>query len=105
MEYEIEIDLPRDQVIETVTVRDLPNEFSGTFEAKGMHMTVKKHFMKAGPDKTRWVSENEAKVSGFFMRLMTIVMPNCFRNVSFKYMKNFKAYAETGADVRKPAES
>ena len=49
---------------------------------------------------TGWVSENEARVSGFFMRLMTILMPGCFRKESLKYMENFKAFAETGADCR-----
>ena len=28
------------------------------------------------------------------------IMPGCFKKESFKYMTNFKAFAETGADVR-----
>ena len=90
-------------MIETVISDNLPDEFSAQYEADGMVMTVRNYFHEAGPEKTRWVSENEASVSGFMMRLVTILMPGCFKKESWKFMENFKAFAETGADVREKA--
>ena len=57
-----------------------------------------------GSGKTRWLSGNEAKVSGFMMCLISVIMPGCFRKESQKYMENFKAFAETVADVRKVSD-
>lgn len=88
------------EMIETVTVIDLPEEFSATFDAKGMHMEVRCFFEEAGPGKTLYRTENTAIVSGLFMKLMVLIMPGCFRKESFKYMENLKAFVETGADVR-----
>lgn len=89
------------ELMETIEVANLPEEFSARFEAPGMVMTVRNRFEEAGPDKTKWISDNDAQVSGFMMRLMTILMPGCFRKQSWKYMENFKAFAEEGRDLRK----
>lgn len=88
------------ELIETLTVANLPEEFSATYEAKGMVIAVNNRFEEAGPEKTRWISVNEGKVSGIMMRLMALIMPRCFEKESLKYMVNFKAFAETGADCR-----
>ena len=88
------------ELIETITVANFPDEFSATFEAKGMHIAQKNTFTESGEGKTKWVSENEAKVSGIVMRIFALLMPGCFRKESLKYMTNFKAFAETGADIR-----
>lgn len=92
------------EMIETVEVDNLPDEFTATYEAKGMRIKVKNLFTEVAPDKTRWVSENESKVSGFMMRIISIIMPGCFKNESWKYMENFKAFAEDGSDVREKAK-
>jgi len=88
------------EMIETIQVFSPPDEFTATFEAKGMHMTVKNLFYEAGENKTRWVSENEAQTSGLMMKIVGILMPGCFKKESMKYNVAFKAFAETGADVR-----
>ena len=87
-------------LIETVSVDNLPDEYSATYESPGMRIEVKNRFEAIGPERTRWISENHGEVSGFMMRLITLIMPGCFRNQSFAYMENFKAFAETGADIR-----
>lgn len=87
-------------LLETVTVDALPEEYSATYEAPGMKISVANRFEEIGPEKTRWISDNEGNVSGFLMRLVTLFMPGCFRKQSYLYMENFKAFAETGADVR-----
>lgn len=89
------------EMTETLVVNDLPNEFTATYRARGMTMTVRNLFKEDGEGKTQWISENEAEVSGLLMRIISMIMPGCFKKQSFKYMKNFKAFAEDGKDLRK----
>jgi len=88
---------------EVVNVSNLPDEYSGTYRANMMNMTVGYRFEEISPDKTRLITDNEAEVKGIVMKLMTKLMPGCFKKQSFLYMANFKAFAETGADCRKSA--
>ena len=79
---------------ETIVKRDLPDEFTGYYEAKGVKNWVKNHFESAGHTKTRWVSENEFHCKGL-MKVMTWIMPGSFRKQSYQYMKDFKTFAES----------
>ena len=88
------------EMIETVEVDALPDEFTASYDAPGVFMRVKNRFEEIGADKTRWISENEATTSGMMMKLMALLMPGCFKKQSFKYMENFKALAEDGTDIR-----
>ncbi len=81
------------EMIETITVRSLPDEFTATYDANGVHNVVANHFYEAGPDKTRWVSENEFQFGGI-MKLFGLLMPGSFRKQSQKFMDDFKAFAE-----------
>ena len=85
---------------ETVIADDLPDKYTARYKAPGMVMHIENVFEELSSNKTRWVSHNTATVSGFFMRLMTFIMPGCFKKQSFLYMKHFKAFAEEGTDVR-----
>jgi len=38
------------------------------------------------------------------MRLIALIIPGCFKKQSLKYMTNFKAFAETGAEVRESGQ-
>ena len=87
------------ELIETITVRNLPDEFSGTYDAKGVHNIVKNHFIELGPDRTKWESENEFQFKGF-MKIIAFLMKKAFPKLSLKYMQDFKAFAEDGQDVR-----
>lgn len=88
------------EMIETLKVNNLPEEFTASFVAWGVRMTVSNRFTEEGPEKTKWVSYNEAEGSGFLMRIISWIMPGCFAKQSFKYMENFKAFAEEGKDLR-----
>jgi uncharacterized protein YndB with AHSA1/START domain len=89
------------ELVETIEVNDPPEEFTATFDAKGMHIWVKNTFHEIdGGKRTRWVSENEGKTSGLMMKIIGILMPGCFKKESMKYNVAFKAFAETGADIR-----
>lgn len=87
------------EMIETVTVRNLPEEFSGTYDAKGVHNIVRNHLIDLGNGRTKWVTENEFLFKGIFMRIIGFLMKGAFVKQSRKYMLDFKAFAEEGRDV------
>jgi hypothetical protein len=83
------------EMVETIETRNLPDEFSGTYEAKGVWNRVENRFFEDGADKTRWVSTNEFKFSGLMMTAMGFLMPFAFRKQSRKFMEDFKTFAES----------
>lgn len=91
------------ELFETITVRNLPDEFSGYYDAPNVHNTVVTRFEELGPDKTRLISENEFQFKGF-MRIMGWLMKSAFPKQSMKYLTDFKAFVEDGVDVNAPQE-
>lgn len=82
------------EMVETITVRNLPDEFSGTYEAKGVFNIVKNKFIEIDQNKTKWMTENEFQFSGF-MKIMGLLMPGAFKKESMKYLRQFKDFAES----------
>lgn len=80
-------------LIETVTEKKLPDQFSGTYEAKNVYNGIDNYFEEAGENKTKWIAENEFKPSGF-LKFIVWLMPGAFKKQSFKYMESFKKFAE-----------
>ncbi len=80
------------EMVETITTRNFPDEFSGTYEAKGVMNWVNNYFHAEG-EKTRWVSENVFEFSGF-MKVFAFFMKGAFSKQSRVYMENFKKFAE-----------
>lgn len=87
------------EMIETITRRNLPDEFTGTYDVKNVHNVVSNRFEEVGPDQTRMVSENEFQFRGF-MKVIAFLMKGAFPKQSQKYLDDFKAFAEDGTDVR-----
>ena len=83
------------EMVETIIKKDLPREFSGTYEAKGVYNVVRNYFEETPDNKTKWVSENEFQFSNFMMKVMGFLMPGAFKKQSFKYMELFKKFAES----------
>lgn len=81
------------EMIETILVKNLPKEFSGTYEAKGVFNEIKNSFIKIDDNTTKWVSENVFHFSGF-MKLMAFFMPGAFKKQSQKYLDLFKEFVE-----------
>ena len=81
------------EMIETVSVRDLPDELSGTYEATGVMNWVNNHFVEISPKKTRWVVETEFRFSGL-MRLMAPFMRGAFPKQTQQLTQGFKDFAE-----------
>jgi uncharacterized membrane protein len=81
------------EMIETITVRNLPDEFSGTYEAKGVFNIVKNRFVRLSDSKTKYITDNEFQFKGF-MKLIAFFMPGAFKKQSYKYLELFKEFAE-----------
>jgi hypothetical protein len=81
------------ELIETILSRNLPEEFSGFYETKGIINKVANYFYEEGPERTRWVAENEFQFSGL-MNLMSIFIRSAFPKQTQRHMENFKNFAE-----------
>lgn len=81
------------EMVETITRRDLPERFDGTYDAKGVHNICRNEFHEAGPDATRWVAHNVFELAGP-MKLVGLLFGSMFRKQSLKMMTAFKEYAE-----------
>ena len=83
----------RIDVVETITKRDLPDEFFGTYEAKGVWNEIKNYFSNKDENTTIWKLESEFVGKGF-MKIMMALMPGAFKKQTLKFMNNFKEFAE-----------
>lgn len=81
------------EMIETITKRNLPDEFSGTYEAKGVWNEQQNFFETIGPNETRWTSISEFRCSGF-MKIICWLMPGSFKKQTLQVMQRFKEFAE-----------
>ena len=81
------------EMIETITVRNLPEEFSGIYEAKGVFNIVKNKFVALPNNRTKYISEQEFQFNGF-MKIIGFLMPNVFKKQSMKYLIDFKNFVE-----------
>ena len=84
------------EMIETITKRNLPDEFTGTYEAKGVWNEVANRFVEVSPEKTKWITDHEFRFTGF-MKVIGFLMPGSFKKQSYKYLELFKKFAEEEA--------
>lgn len=82
------------EMIETITLRNLPAEFTGTYEANGVFNIVKNSFSPLPDNRTLYETEQEFRFSGF-MKIIAFLMPGAFRKQSVKYLEAFKHFVET----------
>ncbi|SFD86878.1 SRPBCC family protein [Thermophagus xiamenensis] len=78
---------------ETILVHNLPDEYTLSYEAKGVHNIVKNRFVKLSDNKTKYIVENEFQFKGF-MKIIGTFMPGSFKKQSLKYLQGFKNFAE-----------
>ncbi|GAA4905084.1 carbon monoxide dehydrogenase subunit G [Stackebrandtia albiflava] len=98
------------ECIETITRLDpadldrIPEAAVVHFEREivggGMWNAARERFTESGPETTLWTSENEYRFDGLLMRLVSRLMPGTFRKQSLQHMRDFKAFAEHGTDLR-----
>ena len=81
------------EMIETIDVRNLPEEFSGTYEAKGVFNIVKNKFETISDSVTKYTMEQEFQFKGF-MKVIAFLMPGAFKKQSLKMQIAFKNFVE-----------
>jgi hypothetical protein len=81
------------EMIETITAKNLPHEFSGTYEADGFFQRVKNSFVSLPNNRTKYISEQEFQFKGF-MQVAELLMSGLFKKQSMQYLENFKNFVE-----------
>ncbi len=81
-------------MVETITVRNLPEEFSGTYEADGVFNIVKNRFVALPDGTTKYMSEQVFEFKGF-MKIIAWLMPGAFKKQSMQYLIDFKNFVES----------
>ena len=89
----------RIELTETVTVRNFPDSFEGRYEWSGGSNTLKNRFIVINQSKTLWESTCAYKMKSLPNKLMAFFMPGKFKEQNMKFLRNFKAFAETGVSV------
>ena len=82
------------ELFETITERNLPDEFTAIYETEGVWNLMKNRFEEEGPNRTRWIAESDFRSSGLTMRLMSIFLRPIFTSRTMKTLRDFKAFAE-----------
>ena len=82
------------ELIETVTERNLPDEFNGRYELQGGTNTLRNRFIELGPHRTKWESTCEYHFKSFGLKLMGFFCPGVFRRQNLRFLQNFKMFAE-----------
>lgn len=80
------------EMIETITKRNFPEEFSSTYEANGVLNIQNNEFVEIG-DQTKWISHAEFKFSGFFALIFPF-MKKSFKKQSCLFQERFKKFVE-----------
>jgi hypothetical protein len=81
------------EMLETIETLDLPQEYTVTYETKGVHNIVTNRFVKLPDNTTRCITETEFRFRGF-MRIMAFFMQGSFKKQSLKYLEDFREFAE-----------
>ena len=87
------------ELFETVTERNLPDEFNGMYEWRGGKNTLRNRFIELGPNRTKWESTCDYEFSGLMMKLMGFLFPGKFHEQNMSFLRSFKAFAEEGRTV------
>ena len=83
-------------LMETITARERPSEFSGIYEGKSVVNHIHNRFAEIGEDRTLWTMESDFEFSGIY-RLLMIFMGGSVRKQTEKTMMSFKNFLEGAA--------
>lgn len=87
------------EMTETIIKANLPEEFVTTYNAKGVYNIVTTRFQSLDEKRTRYVSKQEFRFTGF-MKIFGFIMPGAFKKQTLKYLNDFKNFAEKGEIVQ-----
>ena len=86
------------ELVETIIDNQLPHYFEATYHHKHMDNTLKTSFTPINGSQTEYKTEGEyTRINWVMPRLMAILFPSMFRKQAYKWMKNFKQFAENQA--------
>lgn len=83
------------EMIETISVRDLPREFTAVYEVKGMWNEVKNLFKDIDGKSTEYSTISEFRPSSFLLKVIVFLIPGSFKKQSQVYLDKFKEFAES----------
>ncbi|NND94471.1 MAG: SRPBCC family protein [Flavobacteriales bacterium] len=96
MRYKMNRSKKEFQLIETILVNDLPNQFIGQYEGPGMVNTMNSEFQELPNGMTRWQAEIDYKIiRGFMMKLIAAIAPSMFKRQTQKWLDRFKELVES----------
>ena len=81
------------KMTETITVRNLPEEFHAVYEAKGVYNEMFNYFTESEAGKTTWRTVSIFRFRGL-MALMAPFMKSAFSGNTLLNMERFKTFAE-----------
>ena len=82
------------EMTETITARNLPDEFSAVYEADNVWNQIENFFSENADGSTHWKLTSEFRCTGF-MKVMCWVFPGMFKKQTQKFMNDFKNFAES----------
>ena len=78
---------------ETITKRNLPDEFHGIYKAKGVYNEMFNYFLETDSGMTLWRTVSVFRFRGL-LALMAPFMKSAFKNNTLMNMERFKAFVE-----------
>jgi hypothetical protein len=82
------------EMVETIIKKELPSQFTATYEAQGVWNYIENHFEAVDSNTTKYKTINEFKFKGI-MKLVGFLMPGMFKKQSYKYLEDFKKFVES----------
>lgn len=93
------------ELIETIQINNLPDEFQGLYEHKHTTNTMNVKFIPLSHDTTRYVSEvHYTQFNGFVIKLLVKLFPGMFKKQVQKWINQFKLYVENESDLSKASK-
>lgn len=86
------------EMIETILVKNLPEEMTFHFDAGKVSNTVSNRFKSISDNETHLETETTMELKGF-MKVMGWLMPGAFKKQSQTFLNDFKTFVETSDSV------
>lgn len=96
MEMYFELGKRKLHIIETILEKNLPQSMCCKYTSFGMENLVHIHFEPIHDNQTKYWTENTFKFKGIFF-LMKYFFSNMFKKQSYKYLTDFKSFAENNS--------
>ena len=98
-----ELDYGKFKIIETVTVSQLPHEYSGEFDTPKTCRNSMKNFFEPVGEGTNYRVEVEYTYMLWILRVMNLFKPNMMKNQVEDYLAKFKSVVESEFLATKPS--